>query len=423
MIDKLLLTCLQRNKRLVVPTLGAFIRKSVDGVGVILVFVPFLNKDDGVLLNAFKEWAGVTKDEAQAMLDEYVAHIKSTLETRGGYVIDGIGVLKYDANNSLYLAKDGLPKTPEKIEEKETKTVEKIEVKEAPQPEAPKVVEQLASVPVEQVISTINVAPEAPQPSEVAQPTANLNSQFTTQQTANQNNSSLNNQFVGQAPQQQAPAQLPVQEPVTYQNEETTLNVQQPQPTYKKVVTGGEGYHNQRGNSNIGDFYFNGGEGSNINDRAATTAYQQNEQPQHLQQPQQPQQQPQVAYPYQSQPEQPQQPSYRENNPQNMGARPAADKNKVNALYASNKRPAPSEVQNQRRTPPQRKPTGKRPVKAPTKRKSGQKMSFSAKLIWILAIVAIILTVSVIVYAIIYGGEVSLPANVQPDNIETNYME
>lgn len=106
MINKLLITCLQRNKRLIIPELGAFIRKNIEGVGVILVFVPFLKKDDGVLVSAFQSWAGVEVDEAQQILEEYVAQIKQSLDSRGQYIIEGIGVLKYDANGVIYLAKE-----------------------------------------------------------------------------------------------------------------------------------------------------------------------------------------------------------------------------------------------------------------------------------------------------------------------------
>ncbi|MDE6182918.1 MAG: hypothetical protein K2F53_00650 [Rikenellaceae bacterium] len=85
--------------------MGAFIRKNIDGVGVILVFVPFLKKDDGVLLSAIESWAGIEADDAKEILKEYVSQIKNSLDTRGQYVIEGVGVLKYDANGVIYLAK------------------------------------------------------------------------------------------------------------------------------------------------------------------------------------------------------------------------------------------------------------------------------------------------------------------------------
>ena len=134
MINKLLITCLQRNKRLIIPGLGAFIRKNVDGVGIVLVFVPFLNKDDGVLLSALQSWAGVEKEEAEVILKEYVEYIRKSLNERGQYIIEGVGVLKYDANRVIYLAK-------------ESEAVQEEVVKAEPQPEKPAMSEEKSVVP------------------------------------------------------------------------------------------------------------------------------------------------------------------------------------------------------------------------------------------------------------------------------------
>lgn len=105
MIDKLLITCLQRGKRLIIPDLGAFLKKHVEGVGVTLVFVPFLNRDDGVLTGAVRQWAGVDEEDAKEIVSEYVRLIRHALDTRGKYIIEGLGVLKYDVNGVIYLTK------------------------------------------------------------------------------------------------------------------------------------------------------------------------------------------------------------------------------------------------------------------------------------------------------------------------------
>lgn len=135
MINKLLITCLQRNKRLIIPDLGAFIRKNIDGVGVILVFVPFLKKDDGVLLSAIESWAGIEAEDANEILKEYVSQIKNSLDTRGQYVIEGVGVLKYDANGVIYLAKpnEAAP-VHQRVLEKEGEKVEEPVAKPQPAP-------------------------------------------------------------------------------------------------------------------------------------------------------------------------------------------------------------------------------------------------------------------------------------------------
>ncbi len=152
MINKLLITCLQRNKRLIIPGLGAFIRKNVDGVGIILVFVPFLNKDDGVLLSALQSWAGVEKDEAEMILKEYVEYIRKSLNERGQYIIEGVGVLKYDANKVIYLAKES-----EAVKEE---VAEKVE----PQPE------QQSTIPTQEKVPAIEPEKTIPVPVPEEQP-------------------------------------------------------------------------------------------------------------------------------------------------------------------------------------------------------------------------------------------------------------
>ena len=149
-INKLLKTCLQRNKRLVIPTLGAFIRKKVDGVGEVLVFVPFLNKDDGVLCQAIKSWAGVEQEDAEQILLEYVATIKELLKEKNQYIIESIGVLKYDTNGIIYLTKE--------------EPVEQVEVKAIPEPIVEPKVEPIPQVVVEKIVPPVVLEPVAVAP-------------------------------------------------------------------------------------------------------------------------------------------------------------------------------------------------------------------------------------------------------------------
>lgn len=166
MINKLLITCLQRNKRLVIPTLGAFIRKNIEGVGVILVFVPFLNKDDGVLCSAIKSWAGVEDEEAIQILEEYIAAVKKSLDERGQYIIEGVGVLKYDTNRIIYLAKESEAVKEEVVKpilEQKAEQTEQIQMPIAAQPKIEEPVAVPAPAPVVEQTSVVEQAPK-PEP-------------------------------------------------------------------------------------------------------------------------------------------------------------------------------------------------------------------------------------------------------------------
>lgn len=106
MINKIIAEYLRTNKRLVVPHFGAFIRKENSEV---IVFVPFLKKDDGVLQQLLVSEYGMDSADAQAVIDEYIAEIKESIAARGAYVIEGVGRLMTDSNGICYLELGAAP--------------------------------------------------------------------------------------------------------------------------------------------------------------------------------------------------------------------------------------------------------------------------------------------------------------------------
>lgn len=106
MINKIIAEYLQTNTRLVVPHFGAFIRKENSEV---IVFVPFLKKDDGVLQQLLVSEYGMDSADAQAVIDEYIAEIKESIAARGAYVIEGVGRLMTDSNGICYLELGAAP--------------------------------------------------------------------------------------------------------------------------------------------------------------------------------------------------------------------------------------------------------------------------------------------------------------------------
>lgn len=113
MIDHIIKIYLQKNKRLVVPEFGAFIRKD----GGEIVFVEFLKKDDQVLTSLLRNEYGLSDNEAHDAVNDYVLGIKRAVGTTGKYVIDGIGSIITDANGLYALHYDPLVrKEPEQIQ-------------------------------------------------------------------------------------------------------------------------------------------------------------------------------------------------------------------------------------------------------------------------------------------------------------------
>lgn len=72
MVNKIIADYLKTNKRLVVPQFGAFLHKD-DGT---VAFVPFLKKDDGVLIQLIGSAYGLNPGDAQAAIEEFTAEIK-----------------------------------------------------------------------------------------------------------------------------------------------------------------------------------------------------------------------------------------------------------------------------------------------------------------------------------------------------------
>ena len=103
MISELVAAYLRENKRLVIPGLGAFIRK--DGSGEV-VFVEFLKKDDGVLAGLLESQYGLSRTEAVEAMAQYVERVKQHIARNGRFVVGGVGVLHADSNSLLELAYD-----------------------------------------------------------------------------------------------------------------------------------------------------------------------------------------------------------------------------------------------------------------------------------------------------------------------------
>ncbi len=76
MIETLITDYLQHNRRLVIPGLGAYLKKESGET----VFVPFVNKDDGVLRGLVCERYGVSAAEADEIVAQYIDYVRGGSE-------------------------------------------------------------------------------------------------------------------------------------------------------------------------------------------------------------------------------------------------------------------------------------------------------------------------------------------------------
>lgn len=85
------------HRRLVVPQLGAFLRKSE---GEELLFSELLKRDDGVLLNLLCN-QGMGELEAQGAIDRFVFELRHTVESGAVYRAEHLGLFAVGAQSNL----------------------------------------------------------------------------------------------------------------------------------------------------------------------------------------------------------------------------------------------------------------------------------------------------------------------------------
>lgn len=111
MDNELLLKLIQQHNRLILPSLGALLRKE-NALGESFVFSPFLKKDDGVLNAALRNEYSLSEQEADSLIQEYVLHIQNNITKNGKFEIPGIGMLSIDSNGAITLIQNYLIVTP-----------------------------------------------------------------------------------------------------------------------------------------------------------------------------------------------------------------------------------------------------------------------------------------------------------------------
>ncbi len=88
---------LLHNRRLVVPQLGAFIRKAESDE---IIFSEMLKRDDGVLRRLLEE-EGLSELEAMGVIDRFLFELRHTVEAGSVFQAEGLGVFALGENGTL----------------------------------------------------------------------------------------------------------------------------------------------------------------------------------------------------------------------------------------------------------------------------------------------------------------------------------
>ncbi len=95
---------IENNARVILPDFGAFLVKD-DGTGVFkpqnVTFSPFLRYNDGMVEEKLATKLKLGKDQAKEKLESFIEMLKSELQSKKIFVIQGLGSLQIDSRGSI----------------------------------------------------------------------------------------------------------------------------------------------------------------------------------------------------------------------------------------------------------------------------------------------------------------------------------
>ncbi|MCT4645448.1 MAG: SPOR domain-containing protein [Carboxylicivirga sp.] len=98
-MENYILSLIKENNRVIVPNFGAFIVAKENGFSVL--FNNFLSFNDGLLVDYITQKDGVSREEAEKQIEEYVERVKATLDEKGTYHFPNLGTFTKDATGIL----------------------------------------------------------------------------------------------------------------------------------------------------------------------------------------------------------------------------------------------------------------------------------------------------------------------------------
>ncbi len=101
-MEKHILTLIKENNRVIIPNFGAFIVAKENGFTIL--FNNFLSFNDGLLIDYVASTERISKDEAIKKVEKYVENVKSELDSKGQFIIKGLGTFTKDATGILRFA-------------------------------------------------------------------------------------------------------------------------------------------------------------------------------------------------------------------------------------------------------------------------------------------------------------------------------
>ena len=167
MVNRFIAEYMANSRRLILPGVGAFVRRTEGGE---IVFVEMFKQNDGVLTNLISQKMDISAEQANILIERLITELQHDLRYYGYYTIPALGTLRQTEKNIIFQAdapaslqaeqpqavqgKEATPPTPryEKVEEQEIVATPKEE-KPAPKAEA-------IAAPKAEVVATPKAEPK-----------------------------------------------------------------------------------------------------------------------------------------------------------------------------------------------------------------------------------------------------------------------
>ncbi len=127
-MEQYIVELIKSNNRIIIPGFGAFLIARERGYTVL--FNNFLNFNDGLLAAYIAQKEGITTDQANEQIEQYVSLVKERLHSEGNYTIAQLGTFTRDANNNFHFEQNSFLNTEKNsasIEPSAQKSVEEDE--------------------------------------------------------------------------------------------------------------------------------------------------------------------------------------------------------------------------------------------------------------------------------------------------------
>ncbi len=101
MVNKVIADYMRTSRRLILPEVGALLRRTEGGE---IVFVEIFKQNDGVLTNLVAEKMGIELSQASVMVEHFITALRGELQSAGSYTIPSLGTLRTTANSIIFVA-------------------------------------------------------------------------------------------------------------------------------------------------------------------------------------------------------------------------------------------------------------------------------------------------------------------------------